>query len=174
MFPKSLLWEIGQKRVTVVKNRVFPTGAVCFPFPTVSFKWESHAFETLGNSFKQYLGKPVHAFETLGNSPTQNNMGNIHWNLNIGKVWYDSLVEWGESRHAVAETFAMKQVVTMMEDAWLTSSGRADVEGLKLWMAKEKGRRDGGVAMAWDFIGWMSWLAFETSLPITNLFKVFF
>ena len=66
----------------------------------------------------------------------------------LGKVWYDSLFEWGETRYAVAETFAMKQVVTMMEDAWLTASGRADVEGLKLWMAKEKGRRDSGVAMA--------------------------
>jgi hypothetical protein len=120
----------------------FPTGTVCFPFPTLSFKWESHAFETLGNSPEQYLGKPVHAFETLGNSPIQNNMGNIHLNWNIGKVWYDNLCEWGENRYAVAETFAMKQHVEMIEDAWVTSSGRSDVVGLQLWMSHEKGRRD--------------------------------
>ena len=62
-------------------------------------------------------------------------------------MWYDELCDWCENRYAVAETFAMKQVVEMVEATWVTSSGRADVEGLKLFMATEKGRRGGDVAM---------------------------
>jgi hypothetical protein len=70
-FPNHCCGKHAENIAPVHRITPFPTGTVCFPFPTLSFKWESHAFETLGNSPEQYLGKPVHAFETLGNSPEQ-------------------------------------------------------------------------------------------------------
>ena len=60
----------------------------------------------------------------------------------MGKVWYDNLCVWVENRYAVAETFEAKSIVAMVEDEWVTTTGRADLEGMKLFMATEKGRRD--------------------------------
>ena len=62
--------------------------------------------------------------------------------MHVGKVWFDNLSDWGDSRFAVAETFATKAIVEMVENDWVTSTGRADLEGMKLWMAQEKGKRE--------------------------------
>jgi hypothetical protein len=60
----------------------------------------------------------------------------------MGKAWYDNVTTWSDTRFTVAETFTTKAIVNMVEDDWVTKSGRSDLEGLKLSLAKEQGRRD--------------------------------
>ena len=36
----------------------------------------------------------------------------------------------------------MKAIQKIFEDKWITSSGRSDLEGFKIALAQDKGRRD--------------------------------
>ena len=51
-------------------------------------------------------------------------------------------------RAKVSETFVLKSISTMMDDAIMSSTGKWDLEALKLKIASESGRRAEANAMA--------------------------
>ena len=67
---------------------------------------------------------------------------NMYFYFISGEEWHDAIDDWAEKRVAVAKTFALKNIATMMDDEWLSATGRYDLEGLKLGLSKKLGKRE--------------------------------